>query len=431
MRRRGRWFLLGAIGVVACLVVAHNILDSITERRRDESVARLQEKLAALIPELQPGGDENHPLGMRAQAEQAASTSGDRAAYPRGVAVSWEHLFSLLDERLCLKPNQGIDEVFLMANQDLIHEIWELAELGVPPVAGEALEDPVEEMCSFPDEQDLKYCMRLLREDAFMKAAQQDYPDTVRDIIAWMKLGDTLDYPLTYSLQLQVIMEEVLPDAFEDGNTPPDITHALLTQLAASRNREMFKKVFVTQTMDIGEEMSSIFHPPLESDPGNWVLAALFRPWCNMNEQTYAEKADQLADLVDLPYYQAEPKLTEIRADLDSVPRSRFVSAAFLSYVCNLFESEADHEARLDLARMAVVLEQHRARHGQYPDALDAVAPDLGGALPVDPFTGEPYHYEPSGDSFQLYSVGSNRVDDGGRQATRDGDIAWRGRDEE
>jgi hypothetical protein len=81
----------------------------------------------------------------------------------------------------------------------------------------------------------------------------------------------------------------------------------------------------------------------------------------------------------------------------------------------------------LDLMQMGILVEQHRARTGSYPESLDAIAPELGGSLPADPFTGEAYQYQPSDDGFLLYSVGMNRIDDGGRHEFGSGDIVWRG----
>jgi len=43
------------------------------------------------------------------------------------------------------------------------------------------------------------------------------------------------------------------------------------------------------------------------------------------------------------------------------------------------------------------------------------------------PSTGERYVYEPSKDTFLLYSLGRNQEDDGGRHQRVTGDIVWRG----
>jgi hypothetical protein len=81
--------------------------------------------------------------------------------------------------------------------------------------------------------------------------------------------------------------------------------------------------------------------------------------------------------------------------------------------------------------QMGLLLEQYQEENGLYPATLDAITPQLGGSVPVDPFTGESYVYVPSGNSVQLYSVGMNLVDDGGIHHPITADVVWRGRREE
>jgi hypothetical protein len=90
-------------------------------------------------------------------------------------------------------------------------------------------------------------------------------------------------------------------------------------------------------------------------------------------------------------------------------------------------ESQARTEAQFDLMQIGLSVEQYHAQNGTYPTTLDAIAPSIGGAVPVDPFTGQPYHYQLSSGGFLLYSVGANGVDDRGTQDYRKGDIVWRG----
>jgi hypothetical protein len=77
--------------------------------------------------------------------------------------------------------------------------------------------------------------------------------------------------------------------------------------------------------------------------------------------------------------------------------------------------------------RIGLLLERHQAQHGSLPESLDAIAPGLGGSVPVDPFTGDSCRYVVQDGTFRLYSVGSNVIDDGGHFSYRDGDIVWRG----
>ena len=70
-----------------------------------------------------------------------------------------------------------------------------------------------------------------------------------------------------------------------------------------------------------------------------------------------------------------------------------------------------------DQAVLACALERYRLAHGQFPDKLEALAPDLVAKLPQDVITGELYKYQPPASTsspFVLYSVGWNEKDDGG-----------------
>lgn len=69
----------------------------------------------------------------------------------------------------------------------------------------------------------------------------------------------------------------------------------------------------------------------------------------------------------------------------------------------------------LDLARTAIALERYRLAHGEYPESLDALEPQLIEKVPHDIIGGQPLHYRRTNDGqFVLYSVGWNETDDGG-----------------
>jgi hypothetical protein len=69
----------------------------------------------------------------------------------------------------------------------------------------------------------------------------------------------------------------------------------------------------------------------------------------------------------------------------------------------------------VDLARVAIALERYRLAHGEYPESLDALAPQFIAKLPHDIINGQPLHYRRTNDGqFVLYSVGWNETDDGG-----------------
>lgn len=69
---------------------------------------------------------------------------------------------------------------------------------------------------------------------------------------------------------------------------------------------------------------------------------------------------------------------------------------------------------RRDAALTAIALELYRRRHGAYPARLDDLVPNFLPALPIDRFDGQPLRYLLTDDGPLLYSVGADRIDDGG-----------------
>jgi hypothetical protein len=81
----------------------------------------------------------------------------------------------------------------------------------------------------------------------------------------------------------------------------------------------------------------------------------------------------------------------------------------------------------VDLARVACALERYRLAHGEYPAALDSLAPQFIASLPHDVINGQPLQYRRTEDGkFVLYSVGWNEKDDGGTVAlTKSGTVDY------
>jgi hypothetical protein len=68
-----------------------------------------------------------------------------------------------------------------------------------------------------------------------------------------------------------------------------------------------------------------------------------------------------------------------------------------------------------DLAKAVLMLNLYRTIHGSYPETLDDVATQLVGRVPDDFCSGRPLRYRKTEAGYQLYSVGLNGLDDGGR----------------
>ena len=79
-------------------------------------------------------------------------------------------------------------------------------------------------------------------------------------------------------------------------------------------------------------------------------------------------------------------------------------------------EKFAAIQSSVDLARLVCALERYRLAHGEYPETLDALAPQFIAKVPHDIINGQPLHYRREANGhFILYSVGWNEMDDGGQ----------------
>jgi hypothetical protein len=81
-------------------------------------------------------------------------------------------------------------------------------------------------------------------------------------------------------------------------------------------------------------------------------------------------------------------------------------------------------------AQIVCALERYHLAHGEYPETLDALAPQFIETIPHDIIGGHPLHYHRTDDGkFLLYSVGWNETDDDGLPGTladvKKGDWVW------
>jgi hypothetical protein len=77
--------------------------------------------------------------------------------------------------------------------------------------------------------------------------------------------------------------------------------------------------------------------------------------------------------------------------------------------------AELREVATIRLLGCYAAVKRYQQQRGAYPPSLEALRPELGEMI-IDPFTGKPFVYRTHPKrGFQLYSVGENLTDDGGR----------------
>ena len=74
-------------------------------------------------------------------------------------------------------------------------------------------------------------------------------------------------------------------------------------------------------------------------------------------------------------------------------------------------------------ADAAIAVERYRRKEGKLPQRLDDLVPDFLPQIPTDPFDGRPLRYRVREEEYLIYSVGADRVDNGGHADPELGDI--------
>jgi hypothetical protein len=90
--------------------------------------------------------------------------------------------------------------------------------------------------------------------------------------------------------------------------------------------------------------------------------------------------------------------------------------ADIASLLQRLVPAMATGAAALSAAQIAIAVERHRQRTGEVPKTLDGLESSQSRAM-SDPYSRGPLRYKVMAHSFVVYSVGSNRRDDGGNLA--------------
>jgi hypothetical protein len=160
-------------------------------------------------------------------------------------------------------------------------------------------------------------------------------------------------------------------------------------------------------------------------------VRVLFPRWLIRRSQALLNQYQQdMIDALDKP-----PRQSETTSPLDSgvtnLWSQRFAKSspyntlakALAGALNTIVPKAVQAQTTLSLARTACALERYRLAHGAYPETLEQLVPQFLPKVPPDLYAANgpaPLRYRLDTDApFLLYSVGPNRVDDGGRVEKR------------
>jgi len=143
--------------------------------------------------------------------------------------------------------------------------------------------------------------------------------------------------------------------------------------------------------------------------------------WLRQNEAIIVQYLIKMGNVMDAEHHAIDfdsmAKLDkEISAISARITPYRIFLGMLLPSVNKAFLRFSQAQVTVDLARVACNLERYRLANGKYPESLDGLVPKFMAKVPNDLMSGKPLHYKTKEDgTFELYSVGADRVDNGGK----------------
>ena len=152
-----------------------------------------------------------------------------------------------------------------------------------------------------------------------------------------------------------------------------------------------------------------------------WFLTLAPRGWIYQNMTTVATLEQKpfdsfsLANQIISPRKSVEANYEGAKFGSHFSPYTYFAAIAVPNYI-KAMQVLGRNQTLINEAQIACALERFHLVHGEYPETLDALAPQFIEKLPHDIIGGQPLLYRRTGDGkFLLYSVGWNETDDGGQ----------------
>jgi hypothetical protein len=143
------------------------------------------------------------------------------------------------------------------------------------------------------------------------------------------------------------------------------------------------------------------------------------RGWVYQNFVRMSDLGQMTIDSVDLTNHTIRVDGVnqfdqETQHDQDHPRPYRYISVTVPDYI-RATQEAAHTQAMADQARIACALERYHVANGNYPETLGALVPLFLRRVPQDIISGQPMKYQRKDrETFELYSVGWNKTDDGG-----------------
>jgi hypothetical protein len=283
----------------------------------------------------------------------------------------------------------------------------------------------------------LRTSAALLGQEAIRQATRGNTEAATTAVLAGIRLARSLDNePLLLSKRVQIAALALTCESLLDSLNKKGFTDAECVRLmAALHDAEPamgFRRAMVGERailVSVFESSDEGLSQAMAMEGGGAAPAITLRKYRSEGhlEGDFAFALDFMSNLVAtvaLPYPQALDSATSMQVPgyVEATTGKQVFSAMLLPKPTEFVFQGAGTVARLRICQTVLAVERYRRKHGgALPDTLADVSAELPNGVPKDPFDGQPVRYRklPAA-GYTVWSVGANRIDDGGSAASPD-----------
>ncbi len=270
-----------------------------------------------------------------------------------------------------------------------------------------------------PDMSPIRRLARLLRRQAVVCTESGKKDAAVRAVEQLFVLAQrTIETPslIPYLTGLSVAAEAA--EAAERAVLHLHLSEAQLARIDAVVEqtrlliRDAGRRAFVSERATALQFYDELSAGDLPDDPE--LRASLRVPGLMLREKrAWLDVMDGYLACIDDPLYRGHAEAAE-RFD-EVVPAYCMLTHIITPSLGACVKTMLRAQTRLDTLRAAVAVKRYRMRTGEWPETLADLVPDFLNETPVDLGDGGSLRYRVSDDRVTVYSIGADRVDDGGK----------------
>lgn len=257
----------------------------------------------------------------------------------------------------------------------------------------------------------LRDASRMLQLRAIVLAADRDPDSSLQTCAVAFRMAEHVKREPTLISQLaafaiESIAYKALEEALAHSRPSADACLMLETQLAAVDEVPGFVRAMQGECLLFGLPTFEEFRRKSRFGPYRIVL--------NLDQAFYLNLSRQAIELAPLPYRESHQRWRDLDAEIEDTPFPMMLTAMIMPSVSRGVAARDRAQAKLGLARVALLVSAFRANRGCLPDSLHEIEMP-GRQLPVDPFSGRAFQFRKDASGVTLWSFGSDLDDDNGR----------------